>query len=598
MIKNSLFFVFLLLLFSLLISKTYASEVEECQTSLSKGDYETSLLLCTQAVNKAKGNYSQVNLVTAYFHLFELHYQKGDSEKIDYYLTQIKSLAIFDERIDFQYQWNRYKGKHYFRIDNYKEAKAYFSKALKIAESEDNQQWKSISYNDVALAELRLNNYKVSLKFFYLSLNLKKQIDNLFSIAKTQTNIGLNQTKLEEYDKALSYYQQAHANYLKYAALNPENKKVYYSIVHLYEYYSDCYVLMGDTEKASEFLPYILTSIASNLSPRKQSMALVSIAKIFNQQSKHKQAITLLDRALVLQVNNDFNHIAAINYQLAVAYHNTKQLNAAILSAEAGLRQSKESNSLLMMSKYHNLLGTLYRQTNKDKAIFHIESYQKSREIFLKKKYDADVKTIQHKLETKNLQWDLTHKELENQKNRVKIQTLTNWSLVFVVLLLASLLITALLYLKRKRERAILIQSIHYHQQQLLLLSSATDSTGNDNLLTTDSTQLKEVFRQLLVEIMIDCLKVWEGHTRSNRVELAERSKIWTVSIDEGTLRTRSLDKYLSLKKLPKNPKWRNVVKTCHYILSDSSLSPDYRAQLNSKLESLMDLVKQLSLQK
>jgi len=95
---------------------------------------------------------------------------------------------------------------------------------------------------------------------------------------------------------------------------------------------------------------------------------------------------------------------------------------------------------------------------------------------------------------------------------------------------------------------------------------------------------------------MIEAVSIWEKHTKTNRVELAEKSKLWTVSIDNGTLRTRSLDKYLSLEKIPLNPRWRNVAGTCHFILADMTLSPKDRSLLNQHLDSIMQNVKMLSM--
>ena len=95
---------------------------------------------------------------------------------------------------------------------------------------------------------------------------------------------------------------------------------------------------------------------------------------------------------------------------------------------------------------------------------------------------------------------------------------------------------------------------------------------------------------------MIDAINIWEKSTQLNQIELAEQSKIWTVSIDNGTLRTRSLDKYLSIEKIPQNPRWRNVVKTCHFILSQDHLDGQDRVQLNQHLEDIMDTVRNVSL--
>ena len=88
-----------------------------------------------------------------------------------------------------------------------------------------------------------------------------------------------------------------------------------------------------------------------------------------------------------------------------------------------------------------------------------------------------------------------------------------------------------------------------------------------------------EALRVMVVDVMNLCVNAWVGMTKTNKIEFAEASKIWKVSVDEGRLRTRSLDKYLSLKTLPKNPRLKNIIKTCHFLLSSKEVaSPDREA--------------------
>ena len=44
-------------------------------------------------------------------------------------------------------------------------------------------------------------------------------------------------------------------------------------------------------------------------------------------------------------------------------------------------------------------------------------------------------------------------------------------------------------------------------------------------------------FRRELVELMLALVEAWERSTGHNRIELAERSRIWRVNIDDGRLR-------------------------------------------------------------
>ncbi|RMG29660.1 MAG: hybrid sensor histidine kinase/response regulator [Gammaproteobacteria bacterium] len=76
-----------------------------------------------------------------------------------------------------------------------------------------------------------------------------------------------------------------------------------------------------------------------------------------------------------------------------------------------------------------------------------------------------------------------------------------------------------------------------------------------------------ETFRRLLVEGMQLALAAWKRHTGRTKVDLAEESGIWNVYIDKSTPMTRTLDKYLSLDRLPRRPRWRRVLQTIEFVL-------------------------------
>jgi hypothetical protein len=183
------------------------------------------------------------------------------------------------------------------------------------------------------------------------------------------------------------------------------------------------------------------------------------------------------------------------------------------------------------------------------------------------------------------------NQELANSRQQQKLQQLTNLAL-FIGLVLISMLAVFIIYqLKRNREKQALMQSIRYHKQQLLVYQTS----HNPHIIVTNENQ-KEQLKKALVELLIDAIIIWEKTTQSSHIELAEQSKIWTVSIDNGTLRTRSLDKYLSIDKIPQNPKWRHVVQTGHFVLSQDNLSSEDRKTLEAHLERIMEVVRAMSL--
>ncbi len=57
-----------------------------------------------------------------------------------------------------------------------------------------------------------------------------------------------------------------------------------------------------------------------------------------------------------------------------------------------------------------------------------------------------------------------------------------------------------------------------------------------------------------MVNVLTLSLLYWKQTTQKSKVDFAQESKIWTASLDnQGTFRTRTLDRYLKLKTLPKN---------------------------------------------
>ncbi|MBZ9611582.1 tetratricopeptide repeat protein [Rheinheimera maricola] len=126
----------------------------------------------------------------------------------------------------------------------------------------------------------------------------------------------------------------------------------------------------------------------------------------------------------------------------------------------------------------------------------------------------------------------------------------------------------------------------------LLVLSAASQATG----LSYAALMPQASFSQMLVDLLLSSLTAWEESTNSSRIELAEQSGIWRVSIDDGRIRTRSLDRYLSVKTLPKHPRWREVLRTAHFVLAQCPLPTATQQQLVSKLDGVTAYIRAQSL--
>jgi len=98
-------------------------------------------------------------------------------------------------------------------------------------------------------------------------------------------------------------------------------------------------------------------------------------------------------------------------------------------------------------------------------------------------------------------------------------------------------------------------------------------------------------FRESLVNLMRLSLDYWQTESEKTKFDLAEESGIWRVYNDDGRLRTRILDKYCSLSSLPKNPRYMDVIRTVHFVLSAYPEGAGLKTQLQEGLEKLQSWV-------
>ncbi|NRA24948.1 MAG: response regulator, partial [Oleispira sp.] len=93
--------------------------------------------------------------------------------------------------------------------------------------------------------------------------------------------------------------------------------------------------------------------------------------------------------------------------------------------------------------------------------------------------------------------------------------------------------------------------------------------------------------RSFLVSALRLTIDLWEKYTNKSKIELAEESNIWRIYLDGSTAKTRTLDKYLSIKSLPKNPRWRPVIRTANYIKLNCPLSSKEDEQLTELIQQI-----------
>jgi predicted ATPase/GAF domain-containing protein len=158
--------------------------------------------------------------------------------------------------------------------------------------------------------------------------------------------------------------------------------------------------------------------------------------------------------------------------------------------------------------------------------------------------------------------------------------------------------LTSILYL----ENQLVAHAFPKHRLEILQLLSLQVAIAIENadlytqLAQEGSQKGEDVYRQTLVDVMRMTLNCWEQATQKDKVQFAEESGIWSVHLDRSQLRTRALDRYLDIKKLPKNPRWREVVKSAYYVLARDISDFTLKQSLEQKLNHLLKIIHHRSL--
>ena len=97
---------------------------------------------------------------------------------------------------------------------------------------------------------------------------------------------------------------------------------------------------------------------------------------------------------------------------------------------------------------------------------------------------------------------------------------------------------------------------------------------------------------QELVELMTLALTIWECSLGKSKVDLAQESGLWSVHACDGKLRTRTLDRYLCVSKLPAKPRWKEVVKTAKFVLSQPKVQESDQTALDQLIKAFLSGVR------
>ena len=574
------------------VACTAVAENDACLSTFKSGDYERALQVCNSAIEDSQKNGDSGRVLSLYLMVADVYQHLNDFNEFERYLGKTEAHPYFAQAPEVQYKWNRLKAIRAHHLKRFDVSQQHFNAALELAIEVKDIDKISLSNSDLGVSEAAQGRYKSALNYHKKNFDLLKQTDDAYRIGFALKQIGETHMKMEEFQLAAQYFEDAIDTFTTVSDQKDADQRIFRDIRNVQQRALDAYALLKEEDKVAYYRSLLEQPSATQETDHQKATRLVNLAQDYIQNGAYAEAEQALQNSLNLYAGEGMEDPQQIHYLLALVSSKTGDREAAMRYADSSLEKAQQEQNSQALAETHLLLSDLYQDNDPTLALTHYRDFHQQREVFLKQKYDGDLKTVQHQIELEKNQRQLMSVELDNVQQKMQIQRLTNRYLLTVIPMLLLLILLLYLYYRRKREKAQLLESIEYHKNQLALMSLDQPQEREMPDASGDSENTETVLQQRLVNAMIDATTVWTKHTNNNLVELADRSGIWTITNDNGSLRVRSLEKYLSVQKMPKNPRWRNVIKTCHFVLSEPDLPLADRASLNAQLEELIQVIK------
>jgi hypothetical protein len=123
-----------------------------------------------------------------------------------------------------------------------------------------------------------------------------------------------------------------------------------------------------------------------------------------------------------------------------------------------------------------------------------------------------------------------------------------------------------------------LIPAVRYAVKPIVTLQK--QSVHNVSSIETNDAELAN-------RIMLLVIQLWKKKTGKTRIEFAQQSGLWKIHIDaNGWQRTQTLDKYLDVQKVPKNPRWKTIIESAEYVIALGCCDDQLEKELKNLLHS------------
>lgn len=626
-------FAFLSVAFLGLVEVQASAVWEGCKNAIH-ANQNNAEVICLDILSKNANDLTPGQRTFIHLDLSGLAASKGQFEKADEYLMQtLAENPRLTTVSRLRYNWLRKKGFNQYKQDNFEAALPFMNEALDIAYELELDSSIATSLNDIGATYMELGRYEKALENFENSLEHLSRVKRLYSLALTLNNLGIIYKSLNQGDRALVYFTRAIYQMNEHLRLKPSDSFALRELANFYEEKGSTYLQMNRFAEAQADLNEALNLYQEHNFSTEQIRVYAALAKLAISNNELDKAEKAVARGQSIELEKEWQslELSAALVDLYTAQENDVE---AINEALIGKALADEKGRFQFQLKFLRQLGELYkRQQDYPTSQRYLNQYIALYEDFLQQKFSPQIADLQSVIEVQQQQKDMQALEFQQKTDKAKIVEQRIGLLLASTIILLLIGIFYISHTKKQREKAFLQREINFHKTELARLNeeanneegpsdqeisdqkiddqkingklsitdvdkheSNSNGAGNKRLEEEDAIDQDAQFRICVVSLMQDCVNVWGTATGNTNIELAEQSKIWTVVIDEGRLRTRTLERYLDINKLPKSPRWRQVVRTCRYILINCELTTLQRDKLNNDLERLLELQKQQAL--
>lgn len=472
--------------------------------------------------------------------------------------------------VDEQIQLLRQLGISHYRLGQSAAALAWFRQAEQLARTHEQARLHSYVLSDLGTTYKALEQWPQALQSYTESLRLKTQLHDEAGRAVTLHNIGSLYANLGDVRQSSDYLQQAIALY--------QQQQLSAKAAHARE---ELAVLLLQTDAAAAVgeLTKLLTQASAPLTELRLRQWRMAGYLALNQLAAAQQDMVRIDQ---LEQQEGAQQLSAITMWRKGQWLDAQQKHAPAADAlQQALRLAQQQqHSSLQQDVLKSLQINAMAQQQWPQALDYQQQAAQLRQQQLQQRLDQ-----QTELHRAEFDYEQQRGQIQTLQQQNQIATLTAqmqqarfWNLLAASAAIALLLLGLLWWQRQIRQRQLQQwqAQLVWHQQQLQQLETGHQAWQQLIEQWRDQQSPPEPpaapsLAELYVQVMQQSLAMWELATGKSRIELAEQSGVWRVSIDDGRIRTRSFDRYLSLKTLPKQPRWREVVRTAHFVLAQCS---------------------------